>query len=137
MLAGPARENSTKQQIVMHQAVLSRSGTCHECRPNHKTQKKPASLGNLSFIPAHCQSSPRIGSLYLHDDMTYVVLGLIENFCCLQVLRMACFSVYAVVAIGISSGALPWTCALVLLSLPMVSIPWHWLAQHLAYGKHG
>lgn len=40
----------------------------------------------------------------------------------LQVLRAACFSVYAIVAAGIGMGALPWTSALVLLSLPMVSI---------------
>ena len=38
----------------------------------------------------------------------------------LQVLRAACFSVYGLAALGIGLGVLPWTCALVLVSLPMV-----------------
>ncbi|KAK9841173.1 hypothetical protein WJX74_001418 [Apatococcus lobatus] len=40
----------------------------------------------------------------------------------LQVLRAACFSVYGLAALGIGLGALPPTCVLVLLSLPMLKV---------------
>ncbi len=54
--------------------------------------------------------------------LRFLWTGETEHDCSEQVLRAACFSAYAVVAAGIGSGALPLTCALVLLSLPMVRI---------------